>query len=128
MPNILTRLQGLGEVMTQYGTHMALSSGVLIVGLLVVRSIGRGLRRTMARKPAVTIFCNIVSLAAIGLMVFLRPFLPTLPFKVGNTIKAADLMGKVEAIRFLNTRLQTFDGKTFFVPNRKILDDIVINY
>jgi small conductance mechanosensitive channel len=54
--------------------------------------------------------------------------LPTLPFKVGNTIKAADLMGKVEAIRFLNTRLQTFDGKTFFVPNRKILDDIVINY
>jgi small conductance mechanosensitive channel len=37
-------------------------------------------------------------------------------------------MGKVEAIRFLNTRLQTFDGKTFFVPNRKILDDIVINY
>ena len=51
-----------------------------------------------------------------------------MPFKVGNTIKAADLMGKVEAITFLNTRLRTFDGKTFFVPNRKILDDIVINY
>lgn len=34
----------------------------------------------------------------------------------------------MEAITFLNTCLRTFDGKTFFVPNRKILDDIMINY
>lgn len=71
---------------------------------------------------------TIVSLIAIGLFIFLRPFLPTLPFKVGNTVKAGSLLGKVEAITFLNTRLRTFDGKTFFVPNRQILDDIVINY
>jgi small conductance mechanosensitive channel len=51
-----------------------------------------------------------------------------MPFKVGNNVKAADLYGKVEAITFLNTRMRTFDGRTFFVPNRKILDDIVINY
>lgn len=158
MPKIMSRLQGLGEVMTQYGTHMALSLGVLIVGLLAVRWIDRGLRRTMPRKPAVTIICNIVyivlvmivisaaavefgakpvnvfrflsivSLAVIGLMIFMRPFLPSMPFKVGNTIKAADLLGKVEAITFVNTRLRTFDGKTLFVPNRKILNDVVINY
>jgi small conductance mechanosensitive channel len=71
---------------------------------------------------------TIITLVAAGLLIFLRPFLPTMPFKVGNVIKAADLLGKVEAITFLNTRLKTFDGKTFFVPNRKILDDIVINY
>ncbi len=29
---------------------------------------------------------------------------------------------------FLNTRMRTFDGKTFFVPNRQILNEIVINY
>jgi small conductance mechanosensitive channel len=51
-----------------------------------------------------------------------------MPFKVGNTVKAGDLLGKVEAMTFLNTRLKTFDGKTFFVPNRQILNDIVINY
>ena len=158
MPNIISRLQGLGEVMTDYGTHMALSLGVLIVGLLVVRWIDKGLRRTMPKKPAVTIFCNIVyivlvmivvsaaavefgakpvnvfrflsivSLAAIGLMIFMRPFLPSMPFKIGNTIKANDLLGKVEAVPFLNTRLRTFDGKTLFVPNRKILNDVVTNY
>jgi small conductance mechanosensitive channel len=70
----------------------------------------------------------IIILVATGLLIFLRPFLPTMPFKVGNVVKAADLLGKVEAITFLNTRLRTFDGKTFFVPNRQILDDIVINY
>ena len=71
---------------------------------------------------------TIIALVAAGLMIFLRPFIPSLPFKVGQTIKAGDLLGKVEAITLLNTRLRTFDGKTFFVPNRQILNDIVINY
>ncbi len=70
----------------------------------------------------------IIVLIIIGIMVFLRPLLPTMPFKVGNYVKAGVLMGKVEAITFLNTRLKTFDGKTFFVPNRQILNEIVINY
>jgi small conductance mechanosensitive channel len=71
---------------------------------------------------------TIITLVITGALIFLRPFLPTLPFKVGNTVKAGDLLGKVEAISFLNTRLKTFDGKTFFVPNRQILNDIIINY
>ena len=69
-----------------------------------------------------------ITLAAIGLIVLFRPYIPTLPFKVGNTIKTGDLFGKVEATTFLNTRLRTFDGKTVFVPNSKILNDFVINY
>jgi small conductance mechanosensitive channel len=71
---------------------------------------------------------TIILLSVTGIVIFLRPLIPTLPFKVGNTVKAGNLLGKVEAISFLNTRLRTFDGKTFFVPNRQILDDIVINY
>jgi small conductance mechanosensitive channel len=70
----------------------------------------------------------IIALLAASLVLFLKPFIPSMPFKIGNTVKAADLLGKVEAITFLNTRLRTFDGKTFFVPNRQILNNIVINY
>jgi small conductance mechanosensitive channel len=73
-------------------------------------------------------FLSIVALTALGLIIFLRPFFPTMPFKVGNTIKTGNLLGIVEAITFLNTRLRTFDGKIFFLPNRKIIDDVVINY
>lgn len=70
----------------------------------------------------------IICLIAIGIVVIFRPLLPTLPFKAGNVVKIGDLLGKIEATTILNTRLRTFDGKTFFVPNRKILDEIVINY
>jgi len=69
-----------------------------------------------------------ISLAVIGLIAVFRPLMPTLPFKVGNTVKFGDLLGKVEATTILNTRLRTFDGKTVFVPNSKILNDFVINY
>lgn len=67
-------------------------------------------------------------LAAVALAIILRPLFPSLPFKVGNTIQAAGLLGKVEAISALNTRLRTFDGKTLFVPNTKILGDTIVNY
>ena len=69
-----------------------------------------------------------VLLIVVGVIIFFRPYIPTLPFEVGQTIKAAGLMGKVEAISFVNTRIRTFDGKVFFVPNKTILNDIVINY
>jgi small conductance mechanosensitive channel len=69
-----------------------------------------------------------ISLAAAGLIIVFRPLIPTLPFKVGNTIKTGALLGKVEAITVLNTRLKTFDGKTVSVPNTKILNDYVINF
>jgi len=69
-----------------------------------------------------------ISLAVVGLIVIFRPLIPTLPFKVGNTIMTGSLLGKVEATTIINTRIKTFDGKTVFVPNSKILNDYVINY
>jgi small conductance mechanosensitive channel len=70
----------------------------------------------------------LILLIAIGLIVFFRPYIPTLPFKIGQTVKVGGLFGKVEATTFLNTRIRTFDGKVFFVPNKNILNDVVINY
>jgi small conductance mechanosensitive channel len=70
----------------------------------------------------------VVALAAVGLVVLIRPYLPTLPYRVGNMVEAGGLLGKVEATTMLNTRLKTFDGKIIFVPNRMILNDIVVNY
>ncbi|MFH1033332.1 MAG: mechanosensitive ion channel family protein [Pseudomonadota bacterium] len=63
-----------------------------------------------------------------ALYMVLRPFVPTLPFRIGEIILAANIYGKVEAISFLHTRLRTFDGKVVFVPNGKILKDTLINY
>ena len=68
------------------------------------------------------------ALAVIAIMLVLRPYLPTLPFKVGNTVKVGSLLGKIEATTMVHTRMKTFDGKTVFIPNSKILNDFVINY
>lgn len=100
-----------------------------VIYILLVTSVATAAAVEFGARPLVIIrLITIVALVAIGLVLFLRPFLPSLPFKAGNTVKAGNLLGKVEAVTFLNTRLRTFDGKTFFVPNRQILDDIVINY
>lgn len=69
-----------------------------------------------------------IGLGAIVILIVLRPYLPTLPFKVGNTVKIGSLLGKIEATTMLHTRMKTFDGKTVFIPNSKILNDFVINY
>jgi small conductance mechanosensitive channel len=103
---------------------VANSVGILMLGIVIVASA-----MEIGVKPGPLIaLIMIVVLAAIGIIVIFRPLIPTLPFKVGNTVKIVDLLGKVEATTILNTRVRTFDGKTFFVPNRQILDGIVINY
>jgi len=70
----------------------------------------------------------VITLGVITLVVVFRPYIPTLPFKVGQVIKTGDLLGRVEATTFIHTRISTFDGRTVFVPNTKILNDYVINY
>ena len=96
---------------------------LMLVAVVLVSAVEAGLQV----RPIIRL-CILFSMIIVGVIVFFRPFLPSLPFKVGNTVKVGDLLGKIEATTFLNTRLKTFDGKTFFVPNRQILNDIVINY
>lgn len=67
-------------------------------------------------------------LAVIAVSMLVRPYLPQLPFKVGHLIRTGELLGKVEHISMLNTRLKTFDGLVVTVPNSKIVNDYVINY
>jgi small conductance mechanosensitive channel len=107
---------------TGIATYINLIGVVLILFVFTAAAAEAGL-------PAKPVFrlLTIVTMIAVGGMLIFRPLLPGLPFKVGNTIRVGDLLGKVEAITFLNTRLLTFDGETIFVPNRKIFDDIVVN-
>ncbi|MCP3875585.1 MAG: mechanosensitive ion channel family protein [Desulfobacteraceae bacterium] len=111
---------------TQTVSIIVNSVGVISLALIIV-SAAEEIGLEQGRGPLI-FGLMIICLISIGIIVIFRPLIPTLPFKVGNTVKAGNILGKVEATTVLNTRLRTFDGKTFFVPNRKILDDIVINY
>jgi len=99
------------------------------LGVILLTAVLIAVAMEIGAKPRPVIeLIMIIVLGAIGIIVIFRPLIPTLPFKVRDTVKIGDLLGKIEATTILHTRLKTFDGKTFFVPNRKILDDIVINY
>ena len=143
---------------TQMALALAILIIGLLAARLIDKSLRKGLRKLWPTATYISTLCNVVyivlvalvisatavefgakatnilrlltiiSLIAAGLIIFFRPFIPTMPFKVKDTVKAGNLLGKVEAMTFLNTRMRTFDGKTFFVPNRQILNDIVINY
>lgn len=63
-----------------------------------------------------------------ALYLIFRPFIPTPPFKTGDTILAGGLFGKVEGVTFMHTRMRTFDGRTIFVPNTALFKDTLINY
>ena len=106
---------------------VATATNVVHILLLSVVIIAAAVEAGVKVQPIFRL-AMVVLLIAIGLVVLFRPYLPTLPFKVGQTIKAAGLLGKVEGTTFINTRIKTFDGKVFFVPNKTILNDIVINY
>jgi small conductance mechanosensitive channel len=50
------------------------------------------------------------------------------PFKAGDTVEASGIIGKVESITILHTKLITFDNKTVFIPNGKVSAERLINY
>jgi small conductance mechanosensitive channel len=69
--------------------------------------------------------------AALGIVatyLLIRPYIPKLPFRVGNLIRTGEHSGKVTDISLLNTRLKTFDGLTVVVPNASILNSSLVNY
>jgi small conductance mechanosensitive channel len=100
---------------------------VLWVLLILIVIIAAAVQAGLPIRPIIRLLV-VGAMVAVGTILLFRPLVPDLPFKKGHTIKIGSLLGKVEGITFLNTRIQTFDGKTIFIPNRQILDGIVTNY
>jgi small conductance mechanosensitive channel len=94
---------------------------LLVAALIVLNLLG---------FPGVLLFRVIVLIVMVGLAAYiiLKPFIPQLPFKTGDTIKAGATIGKVEKITFMHTLLRTFDAKVVFIPNHKVLNDQVVNF
>jgi len=97
---------------------------VLLAVVVIVVTLGEaGMESILIRRLVIG-----AALVITGVMLLVRPLIPTLPFKVGNMVQLGGLLGKVEAITLINTRVKSFDGRTYFIPNQKILADTVVNY
>ncbi len=124
----LTRLFGLlvSKMTTNLNTISTAKSvfGALLLGMVFVVAAAQA---GLDAKPVMRLLI-IILLGIVCLILFFRPYIPGLPFKVGQTVHAGGILGKVEGATVLNTRLKTFDGKTVFIPNRLILNDVAVNY
>jgi small conductance mechanosensitive channel len=65
---------------------------------------------------------SLANFAAGVLMIIFRPF------KVGDLIEAAGVLGTVEDIQIFTTQLVTPDNKTIIIPNAKLTADNIINF
>lgn len=122
--------KGLGKGLTHTPIKPAwratLTQGITVLLYVIVLGVTMdliGLKSGLLFKLVI-----VVALAAAAVIFLFRPYIPSLPFKEGNTIKTGNLLGKVEGTTVLNTRMRTFDGKTVWIPNSKILNDYMINY
>ena len=49
------------------------------------------------------------------------------PFKVGDVVKVADQVGKVDEIQLFSTTIDTFDNRRFIIPNSGIYGAVIEN-
>ncbi len=123
-------LAWLRKTLPKYTENQYLIS-VVMTGLnilLIVLVLSLTLHFLGIRTLVIWRFLVAVALVAIGFIVLLRPYIPTLPFKIGNTIEINKVIGKVEAITITYTRVKTFDGKTLFIPNQMLFKTIINNF
>jgi small conductance mechanosensitive channel len=50
------------------------------------------------------------------------------PFKVGDVVEGAGVIGVVEAIQIFTTQMKTADNKTVIIPNAKLTGDNIVNW
>jgi len=118
--------QWLGK-MTSNRTLISSVTNILYV-LILFFVVGAALQQTGINTLVIRRILIGTTLIFVTLIIIFRHYIPTLPYKVGNTIKTGELLGKVEAMSLINTRIRTFDGNTIYVPNNKVLNDYFINY
>jgi small conductance mechanosensitive channel len=49
------------------------------------------------------------------------------PFRIDDTVRVRDFIGKIMALNLRSTQMKTFDGKDIYIPNSILLKEVVTN-
>ena len=101
---------------------------VLIIGVIaVLQRLGVQTASIIAVLGAASLAIGLAirgtlsDLAAGVMLLVLRPY------RVGDTLEVADIVGRVRRLDLFNTELVTGDNRKVVLPNAKALDDVLIN-
>jgi small conductance mechanosensitive channel len=92
-------------------SQIGINVGAALAGLGVA-----GLALSFAAQDSLA---NIIA----GFLVFIDK-----PFEVGDRIRVSDQYGKVSSITMRSTRIRTNNNTYVIIPNRKIIDEVLVNH
>lgn len=116
----LLKRMGVQERRALFAVSMMHILVLLLGGFVVLNLLG---------FPGILLYriVAIALLVALAVYIIAKPFIPRLPFKVGDTVQIGDTFGKVEKITLMNVLVRAFDAKVIFFPIHKVLSNQVVN-
>ena len=103
--------------------------GIVIIGLIaVLQQVGVQTTSILAVLGAASLAIGLAlqgglsNVAAGVMLLFLRPY------RIGDRVKIAGVVGKVKGLDLFITRLHDLDNSVVFIPNSKALGDVMVNY
>jgi small conductance mechanosensitive channel len=101
--------------------------GTLYVLVLVITAL-LALDRSGVNVEGISQMALVGVLIGAVLFFFLEPFIPRLPFKLGQMIDINGVLGTVDAISSFHTTIRKFDGTIVFIPNPLVIASKIMNY
>ncbi|MFC3071031.1 mechanosensitive ion channel family protein [Phenylobacterium soli] len=101
---------------------------VVIGGIAVLQQIGVQTTSVLAVLGAASLAIGLalqggLSNVAAGVMILLLR-----PYRIGDRVKIADVVGRVHGLDLFVTRLHDLQNSVVFIPNSKALGEVVVNY
>ncbi len=93
----------------------------VITALLVLKRLGYDV-------SAVGQLAILIVLIGAVVAFLLVPFLPKLPFVIGNMVEINGVLGIVDSISAYYSHLRTLDGKIVYIPNALVMASRIVNY
>ncbi len=62
------------------------------------------------------------------MMYFLAPFLPRLPFTLGQMVEIGGMLGFVDSVSYFHVTVRMLDGRLVFMPVPLVLSSKIVNY
>jgi small conductance mechanosensitive channel len=101
---------------------------IIIGGIAVLTQIGVQTTSILAVLGAASLAIGLalqggLSNVAAGVMILLLR-----PYRIGDRVKIADIVGRVHGLDLFVTRLHDLQNSVVFIPNAKALGEVVVNY
>ncbi|MCK5361012.1 MAG: mechanosensitive ion channel [Gammaproteobacteria bacterium] len=119
--NRFLTLQSKGKrlKMVVFGTLYVLV--FVITALLVLKRLGYDVSAVGQLSILIVLIGSVIAF-------FVVPFLPKLPFVIGNMVEISGILGIVNSISTFHTTLRTLDGNIVYIPNALLMASRIVNY